>query len=93
MAILHLMDLDDSRGSFDSTIIKEKLAEVSRAISVPKSSEMELRPSTLDISSAVGPVSHVVQVEPTILDLLAESSPSLSSLRCGPLNLNLSDLQ
>lgn len=34
IAIFHLMDLDDSHGSFDLAIIKENMTEVSQAIAM-----------------------------------------------------------
>lgn len=36
--VSHFMDLDDSRGSFNSTIIKEKMVEVDQAITVKEPS-------------------------------------------------------
>lgn len=38
--VSHLMDLDVSHESFDSTIIKEKMSEVSRAITMKESSQV-----------------------------------------------------
>lgn len=39
--VSHFMDLDDSRGSFNSTIIKEKMVEVGQAIAVKEPSQVQ----------------------------------------------------
>lgn len=77
VAILHLIDLDSSFGSFDSAIIKEKMLKVGQLIAMmtssqkQESSKMELQPGTTNILMNEEPVVIEVQAVPTVSDLLA----------------------
>lgn len=85
-AVSHLMELDDSCGSFDSTIIKEKMVEVSQAIVVTepsqgqKSPEVELQPATTNVLMADDPIATEVQGVLTVFDLLAETELTIEQL-------------
>lgn len=51
VTVSHLMELDDSRESFDLVIIKEKMAEVSQAIATMELSQVQ---KSLEVEPQLG---------------------------------------
>lgn len=79
------MDFDDSRGSFDSTIIKEKMAEVSWAMKPLQGLEAGLLLAIADtLMFDDEPVATEAQALPTVSDLLAEPEPAAELIREEP---------